>query len=270
MAAFEARARAVAAALAVLVLPGCALDDDRTLHPAATNGDAGAGGDETLTGSGSGGNGGSSAASDTATSDAGGSSNNAGGASTGATTGTVPASDCPDLNQNEVPDCDETLVGNATFDAGTENWEAETTVEIHWEEAAAAGAGSAPSSGTLVVTHDGAGAPDQLTMAGGFQCISVQGQGSYRFLAQSFIRADHDGAAAAISALFYGSSDCSGSSLSVSNSPVQATADSWRVLHTGGVSPELARSVRVRLVALKARADDAVEVRFDNVLVIRD
>ena len=51
---------------------------------------------------------------------------------------------------------------------------------------------------------------------------------------------------------------------------MQATADSWRVLHTGGVAPELARSVRVRLVAIKAEADDTVEVRFDNVLVIRD
>lgn len=270
MAVSETRARASVAALLVLVLSGCALDDERTLHPAEPNGDAGAGGDETLTGSGSGGSGGANATSDSATSDAGGTSTDAGGASSSATTGMLQPSECPDLNQNEVPDCDETLVGNATFDAGTEAWEAESRAEIHWEEAPSESAGSEHASGTLVVTHDGTGATDQLTMAGSFQCIAVQGQASYRFLAQSYLRGDYDGAGAALSALFYGSNDCSGSSLSVLNSPMQATPDSWRVLHTGGVAPELARSARVRLVAIKGEADASVEVRFDNVLVIRE
>jgi len=267
MAAFEARARTVLAALLVLVLPGCALDDDRTLHPAEPGGDAGAGGDETLTSSGSGG---ASAANQTSASDTSGTSSDAGGASTSATTGTLPASECPDLNQNEVLDCDETLVGNATFDADTEDWEAETRAAIRWQAVAAPSADPEHSSGALVVTHDGAGAPDQLTMAGSFQCIPVQGNASYRFLAESFVPEASDGAGSAISALFYGSSDCSGSPLSVMNSAVQASADGWRVLHTGGVAPEFARSTRVRLVAIKAAADAAVEVRFDNVLVFRE
>ena len=265
MAAFEARARPLLAALVVVLAPSCALDDERTLHAAEPSGDAGAGGDEALTSSGSGG---ASATNETAASDTAGTSNDAGDTSTTTTTGSLPASRCPDLNENEIPDCDETLVGNATFDAGTENWEAETRAAIRWQASDAADSESA--SGALVVTHDGAGAPDQLTMAGSFQCIPVQGNASYRFLAQSFVPAAEEGAGSAISALFYGSSDCSGSSLRVMNSAVQSSTDSWRVLHTGGVAPELARSARVRLVAIKAEADAAVEVRFDNVLVFRE
>lgn len=273
MAAFDGRerpfvaVRPFVAALAVVLAPSCALDDDRTLHPVEPSGGAGAGGDEAVTSSG---RGGAAATNEGAASDTGGTSNNAGGPSTSTTTGTLLTGSCPDLNENQVPDCDETLVGNATFDAGTEDWEAETSAAIPWEESDAESPDREHVSGALVVTHAGAGAADQLSMAGSFQCIPVQGSASYRFLAQSFVLEAHEARGAAISALFYGSSDCSGNSLSVLNSAVQASAGGWRVLHTGGGAPELARSARVRLVAIKAETDAAVEVRFDNVLVIRE
>jgi len=267
MAAFETRARPMAAALLVTLAPSCALDDDRMLHPAEPSSDAGAAGDETLTASGSGG---ATATGHDSSSDAGGTSSDAGGASTSSTTGTLRPSECPDLNENDVPDCDETLAANATFDAGTEDWEAESRAAIRWEAADLESASSESSAGALVVTHDGTHDPDQLSMAGSFQCIPIQGKESYRFLAQSFIRAGYADAGSAISALFYASNDCSGSSLSVMNSAMQAGPGSWRVLHTAGVAPELARSARVRLVAIKAAADASVEVRFDNVLVIRE
>lgn len=233
---------------------GCEMDDHRTLHPAEPGGEAGAEAD-TLTSSGSGGT--TAATSQTATSSA--------STAASSTTGNLVENRCPDLNENEVPDCDETLAGNASFDGDTENWEAEAPAEIHWEEVA-----PDATSGVLVVTHAGTDAGAQPTMAGSFQCITVHAQSRYRFLAESFIPEGQAGALSGISALFYASSDCSGRHLGAVNSPLQSAEGSWRVVHGSGLAPAHSRSLKLRLVVVKDEQAAAVGVRFDNVLMIRE
>lgn len=245
--------RSLAVALFVAVW-GCEMDDDRTLHPAEPGGEAGAEAD-TVTSSGSGGT--ASAGSQTAATSA---SSTAVG-----TSGSVVESRCPDLNENAVADCDETLVDNATFEADTENWNVEAPAAMHWEAAA-----PDATSGVLVITHGGSGAGEQPSMAGSFQCIAVDAEAHYRFLAETFIPEGQAGALSGISALFYGSSDCSGVRLGVINSPTQSRAGGWRVVHGSGQTPARARSLKLRLVVIKAEAEAATEVRFDNVLVIRE
>ncbi|HEU5074077.1 MAG TPA: hypothetical protein VFU02_07885, partial [Polyangiaceae bacterium] len=183
----------------------------------------------------------------------------------GVTTGSVVESGCPDLNQNEVPDCEETLIGNATFEVNIEPWEVEALAEIRWQSAA-----SDTASGALVITRAGPTPGEQPSMAGSFQCIAVQAQSSYRFLAQAFIPEGQPGVTAAISALFYASGDCTGTHLGVVNSASQSTAGSWRVLHDSGRAPAHAQSLKLRLAVVQTAQAATAEVLFDNVLVVRE
>lgn len=253
MAAFRRLSRTSFAAALVWGAGGCEMDDDRTLHPAEPGGEAGAAADTLTSGGGGETTGSSESATTVATSTA------------SSTTASVVESGCPDLNENEVADCDETLADNATFDGNAESWQVEPPAEMHWEEV-----DQQASSGVLVVTHGGSASGEHPSMAGSFQCLTIQPQSRYRFLAETFIPEAHAGASSGISALFYGSSDCSGPPSGVVNTSLQSTAGSWRVLHGSGLAPAHAQSLKLRLAVVQFEPETTAEVRFDNVLVVRD
>jgi hypothetical protein len=51
---------------------------------------------------------------------------------------------------------------------------------------------------------------------------------------------------------------------------MHATVVRWSVVHGSGQAPPHARSLKLRLVVVSTEQAAAAEVRFDNVLVIRE
>src|SRR5688500_2863290 len=93
----------------------------------------------------------------------------AGGGSTG---GSPAPRACPDLDENGIEDCDETLVENADFSLGIANWRAEPNIVIEpgQEEASE---NSLP--GSLGVSSVRALETDALVTAGASQCVVLSG-----------------------------------------------------------------------------------------------
>lgn len=235
---------------------GCDLDDDRTLHP-VPDGAAGAAGalnDGSLSA------GGSSTTGVVSTTAAGGASSVA--TTTTATTGGAEPR-CPDLDANEVLDCEETLVENATFDSDAQGWQADERIAIQWNEEVSGGGGT----GSLEVTHEGSDSGDgSMKMAGSYQCIAASAL-RYVFAAETFLQDGQGDALVGLSGVFYESEDCSGTPLTTKNSSMQKSTDGWRILHDAAVAPARTLSLKLRLVVIKSDTEDSVDARFDNVLV---
>src|SRR5450631_3671925 len=98
-----------------------------------------------------------------------------------------PTNDCPDLDQNTVLDCTETLVTNPSFDADIKGWSPEASGAISWESLDARGS---DASGSIRVENRGtASGPDTgLIYTGATQCVKVQPDHAYVIFAQMYAR----------------------------------------------------------------------------------
>jgi hypothetical protein len=162
---------------------------------------------------------------------------------------------CPDLDNDGKPDCTETLVQNPRFDVDIAGWTAEYGATAAWQ-----------APGVILVTNTVVASANGVAMAGASQCIAATGGAGYRLFVQA--RLGGDGGAAAIAAQLFPSTDCSGNAASAWTSPTLSTAGAWTTLQGSLTAPATARSMRVRLVALKQFSDPAFAAQFDNPLVV--
>jgi len=283
------------ALVALVALVGCPLDE-RTMQPVPTTTDSGGSGgsggsDGGSAGASDGGAGGSTSSSgggggtgpDTATSsggsDAGGSSsvggtgNGAGGATgtAGPTTtgegGAAGDPGCPDLDDNNVADCDETLVENASFDANLNGWHEETNALANWERDDAL---DHDASGSATITNrtvyeDREG----QVMRGLWQCIPSSAGTAYRMLTQVRITGAEGQGWGGLNLWFYDGADCTGTVVTAST-PLLGTTTGWSLTEAQVQASETAQSMLVRLVVNKPFSSPAITVDFDNVLIRED
>lgn len=170
---------------------------------------------------------------------------------------------CPDLDDNFVFDCDETIAKNYAFDEDSSEWSAETNIELAWQVLDAAGhsdSGSLAVEGTFTSDMDGG------SMLGADQCIPVKEQTLYAFAVQVSVPDGAPGTTAGFQLVIYDGEDCTGSKMGIATSPV-VSGSSWNVAKLIHPMPKLAKSLIMRLVSIKPYREAPNSVLFDNVLV---
>jgi len=110
-----------------------------------------------------------------------------------------PPQGCPDLDQNSVDDCDETVVENADFSFGIALWKPERDIIIRVEEQSVAEAETPPA---LSVQSVRALESDALVTAGASQCVVISGGSDYALYAQILIPEGQASGSGGLSALF--------------------------------------------------------------------
>ena len=172
---------------------------------------------------------------------------------------------CPSANRALVPGCQGSLASNATFETDGAGWTAELNAVEIWQPIDADGRGA---SGALSVQNTVAESSAALAFTGARQCVSVVGGTPYRLTVKLRIASGQDSSAAGgLNVGFFASVDCSGNMLAPLTSNLPRDADSWLVASALPNAPQSARSMSVRLVAMKAFSAPPVTVVFDDVLV---
>jgi hypothetical protein len=171
---------------------------------------------------------------------------------------------CPDLDENGVEDCTETLVENADFSFGIALWKPEPDVIIRSSQED--GSENSPA-GSLSVSSVRTFDSEALVEVGASQCIALPGEGEYAFFAQLFLAEEQESGSARLAALFFESEDCTGEASGSFDTDTVADSGEWIV--TGGVAqaPELSASVSIRLMTVKPFQQETLEVLFDDVLL---
>jgi hypothetical protein len=179
-----------------------------------------------------------------------------------------PMSNCPDLDQNTVLDCTETLVTNPGFDVDIKGWSPEANAAISWEALDQRGSNT---SGSIRVENRGtASGPDNgLIYAGATQCVKAQPDHAYIIFAQMYSRGPGPMPIyGSVVGRVFASTDCSGTPLDIETSPIQGTFDSWLTLQATVPAVTSAGSLLVELsVGKSASVTGSAVLNFDNVLV---
>jgi hypothetical protein len=190
---------------------------------------------------------------------------NGGISGTAGATSAAGATTCPDLDQDSIPDCQESLLRNPAFDVDDSSWLAEPDVLQTWLEMDAHGrvaSGSLSVENTLVLASDG------LVFRGSGECIAIPGGQTYRLMAEVLLQSGQDpSGSGAINVTFHETQYCSGDTISAATSNLASTFDAWNVLSCTATAPVSARSMNVRLVVLKSFTANPVTALFDDVLV---
>jgi len=221
---------------------------------------AGAGGIEPMSG------GSASGGANAGSANAGSSNGGAAMAGTGGSAGAPFISPCGDLNHNRVDDCAEALTKNSRFDTDITGWEPESLLQQNWDPTNATGGAS---SGALRVANVNA-VPSGLgnTAAGSRQCVVAWTGQHFDVGARVFIKGGQGLGRAAIDLLIFAGDGCTGTVIEGQTVDDEvATVDSWQVIEGEVAIPAAARSMYVRLVAVKPLAQTSLDVLFDDVLV---
>jgi hypothetical protein len=173
---------------------------------------------------------------------------------------------CPDLDENEVLDCDETLAKNATFDSNAASWAAETGVEVTWDEDDAHGK---DDSGSLDLENVSVAERDGLVMLGARQCFDLDGDAVYQIGAEISVREEGEDRQGGFQFIVYSGPLCTGDALHIVNSARVTTSD-WRAPTITYLTPTVAQSAAMRFITLKQFRDASVSIRIDNVLVRKE
>ncbi|HTA89556.1 MAG TPA: hypothetical protein VK745_08270 [Polyangiaceae bacterium] len=172
--------------------------------------------------------------------------------------------DCPDLDQDGVPDCQQTLVQNPSFQVDDSGWLVEQNVAAAWSQSDAqahADSGSLRIESTLVSDLSG------LTTVGVHQCLTVT-QAGYEAYAELLVPgSQRTVGTAGIELDFFASADCSGDTLDERASDTTGVADTWQLLSLQVDTPEGSRSISVRLMTAKPFVAAPFAALFDDVLV---
>jgi hypothetical protein len=181
-------------------------------------------------------------------------------------TGGAPEPRCPDLDLNGVPDCDETIVENPTFDTDADAWQAEENVATAWENA---DAHDNDESGSLLVENQIEEDRDGGSMLGVRQCFEASAGVFYRFAVEVKVPESAPATQGGFQLLAYDGVACAGTVVKgVSSSLVRGSG--WNVTELTYPAPEGTQSIALRLVSVKPYRESPVEVLFDNVLVRTD
>ena len=195
----------------------------------------------------------------------------AGGAVAGAGgDGPVVTIVCPDLDDNTVPDCDETLASNATFNLDIEGWRAQANATASWSFI---NAQAGEKSGSILVESNvpaNSTSGDAFVYTGVNQCLTLDGsQSQHQIFAQMFSEGEAVTSYGSVVARVFPSDDCSGSPTSVTPSPNQGNTGNWFPMQTalfmvGASDKSLMVELRVGKLATRT---GSVSLRFDNVMV---
>ena len=172
---------------------------------------------------------------------------------------------CPDLDENGVEDCDETLVQNADFSFGISLWKPEPDVIIQSsQEDASENSPAGSLSVSSVRTFDS----EALVEVGASQCIALPGVGEYAFFAQLFLAGEQESGSARLAALFFEFENCTGQAIGSYDSDTITDTDEWII--AGGIAeaPDGTASVSIRLMTVKPFQQETLEVLFDDVLLV--
>lgn len=205
---------------------------------------------------------------------AGTSSSTTGGVSTGGVaSGGAPAGSggsgghlvgrCPDLDDDFVFDCDETIANNYAFDKDASEWTTETNLVLSWQPLDAeghSGSGSLGVQDTFTTDMDGS------LMLGGRQCLPVNEQTNYEFAVQVSVPDGATGTSAGMQIIVYNDDNCTGSMVDLSSSMV-VSGSTWNTVSFQHPTPKFAKSLVLRLVSIKPYREAPSNVLFDNVLV---
>ena len=234
----------------------------------------GAGGDSESNDGGASANDGGGGASDSGgigTAGGGGSAAGAGGGTAGGSGGAggAPAGGCPDLDQNGIADCRETLVANPGFDDATTNWTPATGGTASWTSVDGT---SDPASGAIAVTNvdiNPNDAVDGWVTTGASQCIPVNAGSKYEVALQAKLATGQGSGWAGFILDYFLAANCAGPPVSFPflSSEVTTTGSWQTVSGTTTQIPLGVASVAVRLVVAKPPAQTSLEGLFDNVLV---
>jgi len=230
---------------------------------AGTGGD-GKGGTQAMLGGGAGGTGGG-AGSGAGRSGAGNGGNSAGSASD-AGAPTQPAPGCEDLDSDGVPDCQETLVKNGSFDSNVANWVADDIIQQTWAQP---DANEQLESGSLTITNVNLEDTNGYTVSGTQQCININETGAYHFVSQLYIVDGQGEGNAGVNLWFWNLPDCQGAIVDTA-SQFAGKVGVWQLVYANPVTPMGARSVAVRLVAAKPYRNPQFSASFDNILFVQD
>ena len=178
-----------------------------------------------------------------------------------------PTMNCPDLDQNTVLDCAETLVTNPGFDVDIKGWSPEASGAISWESLDARGSNT---SGSIRVENRGAASgPDTgLIYTGATQCVKVQPNHAYVIFAQMYARGPMVNAFGSVIGRVFASTDCSGTPLHAETSAIEGTVNLWLTLQATVPAVTSAGSMLVELsVGKPTTVTGSAVLNFDNVLV---
>ena len=178
-----------------------------------------------------------------------------------------PTIDCPDLDQNTVLDCTETLVTNPGFDMDVKGWTPEASGAISWESLDSSGSNA---SGSIRVEDRGAttGPDNGLVYTGATQCVKARADHAYVIFAQMYARGPMVEAFGSVSGRSFASADCSGTPVHVETSSIQGTVNLWLTLQATVPAAMSAGSLLVELSVGKPKTVSGnVILNFDNVLV---
>lgn len=184
--------------------------------------------------------------------------------------GNVVTIACPDLDDNTVPDCDETLATNATFNIDIEGWRPETNATAIWSFI---NAQAGEKSGSIQVESNvpaNTASGDAFVYTGVVQCLPLDGAaGEHQIFAQMFSEGEAVTAYGSVVGRVFASADCTGSPVSVTPSPNQGNTGNWFPMQTALFAVDTgAKSLLVELrVGKLAMRTGSVSLRFDNVMV---
>jgi hypothetical protein len=217
------------------------------------------------TGGTTGGGGGTTGGTGGATGGTGGGTGGTGGTSVDASVD-APAASCPDLDHNQTPDCQESLVMNPDLDSGLTGWVNDTLSSQRWVSDRDAQNNAA--SGALAVTNTTVVDANGSTMSGAQQCVAVTA-GGYRLIAEAFIAVGQGAGGASINVQFFDSADCTGGIRAPITTPEITETGGWRRIDGIVTAPGGAHSARIKLAVVKGFRAQPLEVLFDNVLLRR-
>lgn len=280
----ERRARGLST-LAVLglcsVLPGCPIDDRVLLEraPIGVGGNVGQGGSAAAADAGAPSSAGADGSVGGSSPQSGGRGGFAGDAGSGGEAGGEPvagpegvienctcsgSTTCPDLDVNNVADCDETLLQNAHFEKDARAWTEDPGLELAWT---AADAANSATSGALAVENQTETDLTGSIMAGAHQCVPISGGKIYELAAQVLLPAEPiEGTSGGMQVVFYSDESCAGKVLDSVTSNLVAVTPSWKAVKLTQRAPTTCRSARVRLVSIKSFRQAPTKILFDNVL----
>lgn len=179
---------------------------------------------------------------------------------------TGPDASCPDLDQNTILDCDETLAKNPTFDRDVNGWTPEADGAIAWNEFDWK---ASLDSGSITVKNRAKGASSgDAPHTAAKQCIRIADNRTYDVYAQMYLRGPTQTAYGAVSGRVFAADDCTGAALDIQSSLNLNTVDQWLTLKTTLPAAAGVHSLLVELMVTKAPSTPGeVSVQFDNVLV---
>lgn len=201
-------------------------------------------------------------------------SNTAGMAGAAGSGGASPGVRCPNINLNALPDCEETLVQNPTFETDDKLWQSDPNINLRWESAIDATNNTPSGSMSVELNLSNTNNSGTVTQSA-WQCLPVVAGTRYDSGANAFIAGGQGEGMAGLTLWFYDGADCApdpsnpnGIGLLSTRQSLKDAVDQWLTVSLQATAPNGAKSVRVLLTVQKPWPQPALSVLFDNVLFV--